>query len=282
MTTTTSVIQPIETRYGNRHFRSRLEARWAVYFDVAGIEWDYEPEKFKTDNGQAYIPDFWLPGVGSQDDKTFKRAGAYFEVKGPAPDEEAIDKAYSLSRQTKKSVFIFWGPNFGTGHDIRLWYEMQRFRDWKPIVCEFRQCPHCGTVSVGTLDHHFCIEAAATAKKYDVLSYFDQELEFPAVSPMLALCREAAQSARFESPEWVEELKGICLSSRRMREQRIFCAPQVSEMIITKAHEWAADKRGGPYEEPWWEVHAANLASKTGLCDCYSCEADRERAKVKV
>ena len=31
------------TRYRNIQFRSRLEARWAAYFDLLGLYWEYEP-----------------------------------------------------------------------------------------------------------------------------------------------------------------------------------------------------------------------------------------------
>jgi len=55
-------IKPIETRYAGHRFRSRLEARWAVFFDHLGIEWQYEPECFKI-AGKGYLPDFWLPGL---------------------------------------------------------------------------------------------------------------------------------------------------------------------------------------------------------------------------
>jgi hypothetical protein len=47
----------IETRYKGYLFRSRLEARWAVFFDALGLTWEYEPEGFKTDAGW-YLPDF--------------------------------------------------------------------------------------------------------------------------------------------------------------------------------------------------------------------------------
>lgn len=62
-------INPIETVYKGHRFRSRLEARWAVFFDVLGIEWEYEIEGFKitanwSDKGTKtwyYLPDFYLP-----------------------------------------------------------------------------------------------------------------------------------------------------------------------------------------------------------------------------
>jgi hypothetical protein len=56
-------IKPIETRYKGYRFRSRLEARWAVFFDALDLRWEYEPEGFKMSNGKCYLPDFYLPDV---------------------------------------------------------------------------------------------------------------------------------------------------------------------------------------------------------------------------
>ena len=53
-------IKAIETRYKGYRFRSRLEARWAVFFDALCIEWEYEREGFVLPYG-PYLPDFWLP-----------------------------------------------------------------------------------------------------------------------------------------------------------------------------------------------------------------------------
>lgn len=49
------MIQAIPTTYANVTFRSKLEARWAMYFDLLGIDWIYEPIVTKN-----YIPDFYL------------------------------------------------------------------------------------------------------------------------------------------------------------------------------------------------------------------------------
>ena len=56
-------IKPIETVYKGYRFRSRLEARWAVFFDNLGILWEYEKEGFDLGEGIYYLPDFWLPEV---------------------------------------------------------------------------------------------------------------------------------------------------------------------------------------------------------------------------
>lgn len=56
-------MKAIPTNYNNCRFRSRLEARWAVYFDALSIKWQYEPEGFVLDDGTLYLPDFWMPDL---------------------------------------------------------------------------------------------------------------------------------------------------------------------------------------------------------------------------
>lgn len=48
--------------YAGVEFKSRLEARWARFFDALGAPWEYEPRTFRM-RGQEwqYTPDFHLP-----------------------------------------------------------------------------------------------------------------------------------------------------------------------------------------------------------------------------
>lgn len=43
------------TTYNGVRFRSRLEARWAAFFDLVKWEWEYEPIDL-----QGWVPDFWI------------------------------------------------------------------------------------------------------------------------------------------------------------------------------------------------------------------------------
>lgn len=79
-----STIKAIETRYAGCRFRSRLEARWAVFLDQLNIGWEYEPEGFETPAGR-YLPDFYLPGSkrwievkGGSFTKRDRERGAHF------------------------------------------------------------------------------------------------------------------------------------------------------------------------------------------------------------
>lgn len=55
------MLKAIETAYKGYRFRSRLEARWAVFFDAVGIKWEYEAEGYDLEDAGWYLPDFWLP-----------------------------------------------------------------------------------------------------------------------------------------------------------------------------------------------------------------------------
>lgn len=98
-------IKAIETRYAGCRFRSRLEARWAVFFDHLGIKWEYEPQGFDLSSGY-YLPDFFLPGIGE---------GSWFEVKpdggsfagGPLVAEDP--RWAELAKGTERAVFVAFG-----------------------------------------------------------------------------------------------------------------------------------------------------------------------------
>ena len=92
-------IKAIETHYNGYIFRSRTEARTAVFFDSLGIKYHYEPEGFDLGNLGFYLPDFFLP-----------QHDCYLEVKGTNPTEIEIEKCISLSNMTRKDVAIQPGP----------------------------------------------------------------------------------------------------------------------------------------------------------------------------
>ena len=78
------MMKPIQTEYKGYLFRSRLEARWAVFFDACDVEWEYEPEGYDLGDGLMYLPDFLLHGVDG------RAAGdLYVEVKGKMTETDA-------------------------------------------------------------------------------------------------------------------------------------------------------------------------------------------------
>lgn len=96
-------VKAIETFYKGYHFRSRLEARWAVFFDTLGIPWKYEDEGFEKEvHGETvrYLPDFFLP-------YRWGGGGFYVEVKG---DTNALKKDWEKHAEMHDFGGIL--PNF--------------------------------------------------------------------------------------------------------------------------------------------------------------------------
>lgn len=77
-------LKAIQTEYKGYRFRSRLEARWAVFFDACGVDWEYEPEGYDLGSGLQYLPDFLLHGVQGRDG-----GDLYVEVKGQMNNMDA-------------------------------------------------------------------------------------------------------------------------------------------------------------------------------------------------
>lgn len=91
------VYPAIPTTYGRLGFRSRTEARWAMFFDLMDIRWDYEPGGFRVSDG-AYLPDFHLIDQG-----------AYLEVKGATPTATEARKCRDLAVATGCKVMLAAG-----------------------------------------------------------------------------------------------------------------------------------------------------------------------------
>jgi len=109
-------MKAIETVYNGYRFRSRLEARWAVFFDSLGIRYQYETEGIDTSKGW-YLPDFWL--AHSKDEWARKGGGFWAEIK-PA-GTSAIDN-WGLWRQvvieTESSLLAFIGDPWPSEYEI--------------------------------------------------------------------------------------------------------------------------------------------------------------------
>lgn len=71
-------MQALETFYNHNRYRSRLEAKWAVYFDQMGVKFDYEPSGFNIGH-KCYLPDFYLTELDT-----------YIEVKPESGDRNSV------------------------------------------------------------------------------------------------------------------------------------------------------------------------------------------------
>lgn len=119
-----TTIAPIETSYAGYRFRSRLEARWAVFFKHLGIDFRYEPQGYVLD-GEPYLPDFLIhPGTPLE---------TWVEIKGQFPDAGEIAKASKLAEGTGIRTYLYFGPVEQPGRGLSQMTTWDAyFREWGP------------------------------------------------------------------------------------------------------------------------------------------------------
>ena len=92
----------IVTLYGDHYFKSRLEARTAVFLDNLNISWQYEGVTISYEKkAKTYTVDFHLPDVP-----------IYLEIKPSYPTDEEIEKAMYLCRHQRRDVAIVYNTSF--------------------------------------------------------------------------------------------------------------------------------------------------------------------------
>lgn len=187
-------MKAIETVYNGYRFRSRLEARWAVFFDELGLDWEYEPEGFDLGDGVYYLPDFLLHGVITRYMQGDEKQDLYVEVKG---QPNAID-AIKISR-FEKPIWVV--GNIPSSNYIAS-CEKQR-DDYCKKVCagEMDFEGHCAFCPYdhGTIDGDECF---AFSLGYDcgTLSFHgaDSSYDYGLYYPQIEEAFDKARKARFE------------------------------------------------------------------------------------
>lgn len=191
-----SDIRAIETPYDGCRFRSRLEARWAVFFNAAGIEYQYEPEGFVLSDGSWYLPDFYLPNVILRDGSK----GLWVEVKGqnPVPEtdlrkvEAFLGKYVEFGDNGVTGELLYKNPIIVVGFPPKSWVDIAYEND--PV---FWAMP---TLYGPTPVAFYKDESAGNTKLLDVYS-MDRWESQPEGFDHFDRFFDAARTARFEHGE---------------------------------------------------------------------------------
>ena len=117
------MIKAINTKYKGYNFRSRLEARWAVFLDSLGIKWEYEFEGFELNGTIRYLPDFYLP-----------EEDLYLEIKPKELNREEMNKINLMNLGGKKIVYIIGTPNLIEAYKIFYQTNKKLTLDWNEEV----------------------------------------------------------------------------------------------------------------------------------------------------
>jgi hypothetical protein len=226
-----STSKAIETVYPWPHgprYRSRLEARWAVFFDRLGIPYEYEKEGYDfsrlldprfgwTESGAPseeaenlyeywresmgkssprYLPDFWLP-----------RHNWWIEIKADEPTLPELALAQMLAFETDCDVYIFYGDVRGPGKwDVggtpayKIW-PGGGGEDSPYMWCE---CPTCGQLGIefdARSDRLGCKESSDRAVAGCPRTGANRDKGYNGTSDRLMDAYAAARQARFEHGE---------------------------------------------------------------------------------
>lgn len=124
-------MKVIQTHYKGYYFRSRLEARWAVFFDAVDLEYRYEYEGYKLQNGLWYLPDFYLP-----------EQGCYIEIKpGWNETTEEVEKVRGLAKDLGRTVFVCRGDVWLLEYNLIMCAKAIELQ-----CCHWAECPACGSL----------------------------------------------------------------------------------------------------------------------------------------
>lgn len=138
------------TIYFGTRFRSRVEARWAVFFDAIGREWIYEPSIPELD-GIAYQPDFLL-----------KKGDTWsiIEVKGSVGAAvQAQDRLKEIATKIDQRIVMLigqpgeWheGRLIGSGHTAIFLFPSGN-QEWG----EWAECDKCHEVAISLYGMPLC------------------------------------------------------------------------------------------------------------------------------
>lgn len=182
-------MTPLETRYDGYRFRSRLEARWAVFFNTLSVQYEYEKEGFDIGPAGCYLPDFWLPVQQ-----------CWVEIKHTRASGAELDKVVEFSLKNPDHVWLFKGlPNYDTDKDnLYLEYRVDASKFlFHPLPDGFAEWALSDPEEYGGIDS---VRSAIARKGWTC------QLKFTPFSPSGPVCCtdgdyrrafQAARSARF-------------------------------------------------------------------------------------
>lgn len=111
-------------------FRSRLEAKWAVFFDVLNVPYIYEPKDFDLPSGR-YLPDFLL-----RPNTRYHFWQEWVEVKWGVPTPHEVRLIQELCLAENKPASIFYGPE--------VWSQSYKITRCVPTYKYVFNCLLCG------------------------------------------------------------------------------------------------------------------------------------------
>lgn len=130
-------FQPLPTTVGTTSYRSRLEAKWAVFWRSLGILAEYEAGGFDLGDAIAYRPDFRIPSWET-----------WVEIKPHGVDLAVAEvRCQALARSSGWRVLLIVGEPSDRGYSVTAYGD---FNDQRFLIegGHFAECPRCEGLGV--------------------------------------------------------------------------------------------------------------------------------------
>jgi hypothetical protein len=199
-------IKAIETNYMGCRFRSRLEARWAVFFDTLGWDWQYEKQGYTVgyyeDDTISWLPDFEITTPSGQHfyvevkgDPNFFAEGGWlerFDFHGGPPGFPDCGWSNRYDGLHKPLLLLGDIPRFNDEHVVFYVPVIVHYKGVQGVLGELNQ----DGVYAQNNFHWDCISSGRGIKNFQILADYPR-------NPDIAVNRamRAALGARFEHGE---------------------------------------------------------------------------------
>lgn len=197
------IIKPKRTTYNGICFRSRLEARWAIFFDAVGVEYQYEPEYDEVQAGLGYAyykPDFLMPSLN-----------CYIEIKPKEPKDIEVNKAAGWA-DIHQDIYIFYELRLPSKESESAWLMSWSNKHKQVILSKsywWTECLVCQRIAITEYGEypHECLDKCYTGETLDDIFDFylmsDREMDdevypYSSRSPRLFKAYTSARQATFK------------------------------------------------------------------------------------
>ena len=203
-------IKAIPTKIFGISFRSRLEARWAIFFHLLNYRWEYEPEGFflgknmEYNTDLMYLPDFlvltpqneniWFeikPVTIKQDDKFDK----FFELLHEPEDIPGIEEDDQYLYVRPRRAMLLSGQPTDILKKYNTCPRCGFFIDIQDTYYDYVYCMHCDCETPGGGGHEFekhsFLDTRCRPHKGDIVSENSEDFPFT-----YTLTRDVAEYCR--------------------------------------------------------------------------------------
>jgi hypothetical protein len=174
-------MKSIPTYYDGIEYKSRLEAKWACFFDKLNIIAQYEPFYIKND-GLEYLPDFYTDGlIGDCHIETNKNEWlgdllCFVEIKPIIPNESYLNHLLNVRKPGECAILGLCGDIFYDASQFKAFLIHGHKKNELLFSDKLFFCEDCNKMILDWSDYNWCepqCRCSICVKAYNPLIAFN-------------------------------------------------------------------------------------------------------------